>query len=541
MKRLLLALLASAFLFAANAQTLLPVRDSIGKLSISVDPRMELLGAVQVVAGYPLSTRDTPYSDRVQARFGAFSDSKAVKRMRKPYRFRIGCDGIASQMLVYSFPPELEQQSPYPGYMIKDANIEKRLRRYRVALKSFAEESRFGDFWAENEDFYCRLLNWGKMKVGDLDIVELLESYYNMKRKSYDIILCPLNAYGHYGPRLSDSTGGVHVYALVAVPQNGDGTLANDRLNLPDLLLHEFGHSFVNPSVELHPDLVAQSSRCFEPIREQMKKWAYHTWRVCVIEHLVRAVEIRLAEVLYGPEAAESRLRGQEQIHFGYVRPLVAKLREYEELRDSTGITFADYVPELLQVFNEAELYKPRFQGPANAVFRAAELVYVYPTVGDAASEVAEYVRRIADWINSRSRENNPLRVIADSIALKMPLDNCNIVCYGTVESNLLLAKYRSKLPFRVEPGAIIADRRYDDPEVRLIACMPNPENPELGMAVYTALDDRRILNINNVFHGGDDFCIFTDRDHILSRGYFEKRGTEWHFPQPRPSERMNF
>jgi hypothetical protein len=222
MKRLLLALLASAFLFAANAQTLLPVRDSIGKLSISVDPRMELLGAVQVVAGYPLSTHDTPYSDRVQARFGAFSDSKAVKRMRKPYRFRIGCDGIASQMLVYSFPPELEQQSPYPGYMIKDANIEKRLRRYRIALKSFAEESRFGDFWAENEDFYCRLLNWGKMKVGDLDIVKLLESYYNMKRKSYDIILCPLNAYGHYGPRLSDSTGGVHVYALVAVPQNGD-------------------------------------------------------------------------------------------------------------------------------------------------------------------------------------------------------------------------------------------------------------------------------------------------------------------------------
>ena len=65
---------------------------------------------------------------------------------------------------------------------------------------------------------------------------------------------------------------------------------------------------------------------------------------------------------------------------------------------------------------------------------------------------------------------------------------------------------------------------------------MPNPENPELGMAVYTAIDERRIIDINNVFHGPDDFCIFTDCDHILSRGYFEKWGTEWCFPQPKPS-----
>ena len=244
-----------------------------------------------------------------------------------------------------------------------------------------------------------------------------------------------------------------------------------------------------------------------------------------------------MIETIRGPKAAESLIGYEERQYFGYIRPLVEKLREYEVLRDSEGITFADYVPELLKVFNEAEFYKPCFPGTVNAVLLGTDVICVHPTVGNAAAEATQYVIGLVDWVNDNwSSYNTRWRLIADSVAVKMPLNSCNIVCYGTVESNLLLTKYRSELPFQVEPGAIVADRKYDDPAVRLIACMPNPENPELGMAVYTAIDEQRIININNVSHGPDDFCIFTDCDHILSHGYFEKRGTKWRFPRPEPS-----
>lgn len=538
MKRFFLTLLASSLLLTAGAQTLLPVRDSIGKLSISVDPRMELLGAVQVIAGYPLSTRDTPYSDRVQVYFGAFANSEAAKWTNKLlHRNGFSYDAPATLMLCYSFPPELKQRLSFSEYLAGRAGGEKNLRRYGDALNRFAEESRFGDFWVENKTFYRQILDrFIHTVVCDVDVVGLLEAYYNMTQKSYDIMLCPLFGDSNYGLRMPDPDGGLSTYALIAVYQAEDGTMSLNSDRLLELLFHEFSHSFVNPSTARYADLVAQSSDRFEPVREIMSDHAYGKWDICVNEHIVRAVEIRLAEALHGPEAVEKRFREEEYRGFGYIRPLVAKLREYEAQRDAAGISFVDYMPELLKVFGEAELYVPCFPGPVNAVFAAENLVYVYPTVGDAAPEVAEYVRNIADWINSRSRENNPLRLVADSVAVKMPLDSCNIVCYGTVESNLLLTKYRSKLPFQVEPGAIVADRRYDDPEIGLITCLPNPENPELGMAVYTATNDRNVININNVFHGPDDFCIFTDRDHILSRGYFEKRGSEWRFPQPRPS-----
>ena len=535
MKRLLLALLASAFLFAANAQTLLPVRDSIGKLSISVDPRMELLGAVQVVAGYPLSTHDTPYSDRVQARFGAFANSNAAKITKKMLRNGFAYDAPAGLMLYYSFPLELKLRQPYSEYLEKRSGGERKLRRYRVAMKNFAEKSDFAGFWNENDTFYRQLLEQCKNTVGDVNIIDLLESYFNKKQKSYHIILCPLFGNNNYGPRLFDQDDRLDIYALLSVPQNQNGPISMKYGSRQGLLLHEFSHSFVNPLVEQHIDLIAPSNYRFEPIREQMRAQAYGNWITCVMEHVVRAVGVRLAEMTGGAIAAEKAFRYEESRYFGYIRPLVAKLHEYEALRDSIGITFADYVSELLQVFNEAELYKPRFQGPANAVLSGKKVVFVHPTVGDGAAKVTEYVHWLVDWINSRSQLESPLSPVADSVAVKMPLDSCNIVCYGTVESNLLLAKYRSKLPFRVEPGAIIADRRYDDPEVRLIACMPNPENPELGMAVYTALDERRLIDINNVFHGPEDFYIFTDRDHILSHGYFEKRGADWRFPQPQP------
>lgn len=48
----------SVLSMTAAAQNLLPVQDSIGKLTVSVDARMELLGAAQLISGYPLCTKN---------------------------------------------------------------------------------------------------------------------------------------------------------------------------------------------------------------------------------------------------------------------------------------------------------------------------------------------------------------------------------------------------------------------------------------------------------------------------------------------------
>jgi len=48
-------------------------------------------------------------------------------------------------------------------------------------------------------------------------------------------------------------------------------------------------------------------------------------------------------------------------------------------------------------------------------------------------------------------------------------------------------------------------------------------------MAIYTAFSNENIKEINNIFHGGEDYIIFTNRETVLNRGYYNKTN-EWKF-----------
>jgi hypothetical protein len=37
-------------------------------------------------------------------------------------------------------------------------------------------------------------------------------------------------------------------------------------------------------------------------------------------------------------------------------------------------------------------------------------------------------------------------------------------------------------------------------------------------MVIYTATDNKDIINIDNVFHGPEDYILFVDREHVLKK-----------------------
>jgi hypothetical protein len=100
---------------------------------------------------------------------------------------------------------------------------------------------------------------------------------------------------------------------------------------------------------------------------------------------------------------------------------------------------------------------------------------------------------------------------------------------YGTIESNLFLTKHKEVFPFKVENKIIFADKEYKDKNTRFITCLPNPFNPKLGMNIYTAFSNANIPNINNIFHGPEDFILFTSPQNILTKGYYDKL-SPWKF-----------
>jgi len=84
-------------------------------------------------------------------------------------------------------------------------------------------------------------------------------------------------------------------------------------------------------------------------------------------------------------------------------------------------------------------------------------------------------------------------------------------------------------LPFKMENGKLFADKEYTDPDLRFISCLPNPQNPANAILVYTAFTNNKIVDINNVFHGPEDYVVFVKRDDIIKKGFYKKEG-DWKY-----------
>jgi len=76
----LISLILIIFLGQVSAQkeNIKPITRSVGSLQISIDPRMELLTTIQLLANYPIIDRNLSYSKDIMKYFKSFSSQEAV-------------------------------------------------------------------------------------------------------------------------------------------------------------------------------------------------------------------------------------------------------------------------------------------------------------------------------------------------------------------------------------------------------------------------------------------------------------------------------
>ena len=144
----------------ANIQ---PIERSVGKLQISIDPRMELLTAVQIVSDYPFIHRDYPYCHDILNFFQPFSSKDAVtitNSLMENYGF--GADAPVHFMLHLSQPPKLEIQNEIINDLLERSGGIDNLEQYRKAMQQFAETSNFDAFWNNKMPFYNQILRYGR-------------------------------------------------------------------------------------------------------------------------------------------------------------------------------------------------------------------------------------------------------------------------------------------------------------------------------------------------------------------------------------------
>lgn len=278
-------------------QKIEPIEKRIGKLSISVDPRLELLNSIQVLSNYPLVGENTPYTLRIAEFFKSSVDHNAIKITQSLLQnYGFSYDAPVAFMLTLSQPDALKQATPLSDYLTGRAGGADNLDEYRLAIKDFAKKGNFREFWKQNIPMYTQMIDLTVGEAEGINWVDALENYYNQTQNSYNIILFPISNSHGYATKTAVKGGKYDLYASLSAYHTKDGVPYLDKKGLIYFVWHEFSHTFVNEEVEKHPDRLAATSQLFAPIETVMSKNAYSTWTTCINEHIIRAIHIRLIE-----------------------------------------------------------------------------------------------------------------------------------------------------------------------------------------------------------------------------------------------------
>jgi hypothetical protein len=507
-------------------------------LNITIDPRIELLAAVQSFSDYGdklslLTSLDFDYKNDLLETFKPFAGHEAVKLFQEMSHGGFAFDAPPTVMLHLGTPPELDIEIPLTDYLVGRAGGREKLMRFIELLRDFADRSRFIDFFQKNKGFYDETVQSVNDNFKDIDFIGVLEEYYGQKQHSYNIVLAPMFK-GNYGPRINRKDGTSDIFNIVSPRRIEEGLLYfGSKDNFEHLAWHEFSHSFVNPLGERHREELEKYASLFEPIRSKMTSSAYGNWLTAVNEHVVRAVTTRLNYSHKGKEEGDRALLMEKTYGFAYVEALCDKLEHYEENRDQYT-TFTSFYPQLVATFKELseadlgpEFYLIPFHGTINAVtVNRDDVILVIPTnEQDKATQekIHEYVRMIKNMFY----KGNP--VITDAEALNRDLSKHAVVMYGTAEGNLLLAKYSSGMPVNIEYDKIVTDKIYQGENLRFITAWPNPQNIQKGFLIYTAQKAEDIPGINSIFHGPTDYVIAQELK-VLQSADYKKDGRAWIF-----------
>jgi hypothetical protein len=337
-----------------GAQWIEPVSRGIGKARLAIDPRLELLSVVQFLSDYDsltglMTKEDIEYKQDILDFFGGHKDDRAIQVTNTLTRLGFGFDAPPTAMMYLDYALEPRWGITFSDSLISKARGESDLKVFVESLQKFSRETGFAAFFENHREYYRSIVDDTAEIVPDRDYIGEMEAYYGVANDMYSVVLVPLFHPGGFGFTIVQS-GFRESYSFIGpVGQRGGIPLFHEGMDarrLIQLLLHEFGHSFVNSAIEAHGSAVMKYASLFTAIEVSMKNQSYPDWMTSLKEHVLRAVVARI-ENARDPIAGRAILANEKSRGFLYVEKLYAKLAEYETNR-SKYPTLDSFVPELL-------------------------------------------------------------------------------------------------------------------------------------------------------------------------------------------------
>ncbi len=346
----------------------------VGRITIEVDPRVELIGIVFRLAGNPEYNDGTlkPYAKVIERHFGDFDNHPVVKMAVRLRNTRLmSCDGPMSLAVHIDNNYRLRKTTrEWPSTL--DYRWEKQeTAEFLEKLRHFAAETKFDEFFKANGPIYQQGIDPCKSVLSQKDVVirqhdmvmknimgvdfgEWLSEFFGIERTGdLRLVLGFVNGFANYGPRFDN--GDINErYAIIGMRPFDP---ANTVIFLPGqigIVAHEFCHSFTNPVVDKYMDrLQPAGERLFATHGAAMRMRGYQKWDSVVYETAVRACVVSfIRSSVVDPGYMDYHLKREVRHGFVWTEEMGNFLKKYEKNRDKY-LTFESFFPEFVDFLNE--------------------------------------------------------------------------------------------------------------------------------------------------------------------------------------------
>jgi hypothetical protein len=515
-------------------------KNELNDVKFSIDPRVELYHAVELIAGIPLVNHiELDYKQKIETNFAPCKNHPVFSFMQRHSRSGKLFTTIDEPLW---FLLHLTNEFEWRKDVTYDNSKNPYIDSLRIHLKDLSLRSSYAKFFNTNADLYNISLSTLAYNLPDFDEKNQLLKYCGVKngRDIHFNVIINYLGWGNFGPRIFKKQG-AEFYAIIAPEKSAIRVPTFDVVNLYNLLWHEFAHSFANPAVEKIESQFVPLEYLWAPVKESMKAQAYHSWMSVIKEHMTEAIACRLAAEKFGEQYADLNfVRLQKGKRWIYLNPLLHALKEYEANRNIYP-TLDDFMPKVVAALKDVrqqdidswmadteELRKPdvNTMPVSGDIYDKENILFILASnESDRAAD-----SRLKNFINDFKNKIPSLtkaKMVADTTALKMDVSGYNLFVWGTPSGNLFLQHHLDQLPLRIMPDAVIAENEYKGTGYSVLTAWVNPYNKNNMMTIYTAQNPDNLVNFNRVMNGGSNYHIF--RNYItLKTGSFKRRGLVW-------------
>jgi hypothetical protein len=326
------------------------------KITVSVDPRVELIGIVFRLAGSPEFNDGTlrPYAKAIERHFGDFDGHPVVKMAAqlRPTRL-MSCDGPMSLAVHIDHSYRLRKTvEEWPSTL--DYRWEKQeTAEFLEKLRQFAAETKFDEFFKAQSGMYEEGIRSCEELMAQVSLEKWLGDFFGVKQYGdLRLVLGFVNGFYNYGRRFADGRTS-EKYAIIGMRPFDSANTVMFRPKQIGTTAHEFCHSFTNPVVEKYLDqLQPAGERLFAAHGPAMRMGGYQKWESVMYETAVRACVASFVRHVSESMYKEYYLKDEVKAGFVWTEDMGNFLKTYESNRDKYP-TFESFFPEFVDFLNE--------------------------------------------------------------------------------------------------------------------------------------------------------------------------------------------